>query len=741
MKKFTRFLMLLTASLFIISQCFAQNILAVDRDGSAWTTDFTDCWPYYQQALDANGYTFTYYEVVVGANDGPDLATMLEYDVIIWFTGEVWKDNETMTVNDETNLAGFLDAGGNLFLSAQDYLWDRYSSGFGSGDFPWDYLGLRTVVQDNWVIEIPDIGLVNGVVGSLAGDFAFEVQDIFTTSRDGLFIDEISDHVAEDLFELYDPTPPGICAIQYDAGGYKTVFTTASYASITDTDIQEDLMIAIIDYFTAVPGDCDYFDTYTAGEFLCPQSPLWTTWDDNPGGDYDGYVTDAESFSAPNSLSIDLAVIESDLIYNLDQKTEGRWEISLEIMVPTGGTYGGYYNVMQDMTLYGTANEWGFQVYFKSDGTGYMYDADFNQTDFTYTIGAWTSSIVIVDLDNDVAEFWLDGTKINEWQWDVAGPKQLGVIDIYAAADGSDDPKFYIDDVCFIELINTDCDYFDTYTAGELLCPQSDLWTTWDDNPGGDYDGYVTDAESFSPPNSLSIDLAVIESDLIYNLDQKTEGRWEISLELMVPTGDTYGGYYNIMQDMTLYGTANEWGFQVYFKSDGTGYMYDADFNQTDFTYTVGDWTSSIVIVDLDNDVAEFWLNDVKINDWQWDVAGPKQLGVIDIYAAADGSDLPKCYFDDVCFIELNPVGIDYFTKENANIICIFPNPVNNYMNITSSENMVAVKIFNTVGQIVYNSVAYGNSFQVNTQGYESGLYIVQIQTENGFETKKFMKQ
>ena len=85
-------------------------------------------------------------------------------------------------------------------------------------------------------------------------------------------------------------------------------------------------------------------------------------------------------------LSIDAAVIESDLVTDLGQTTSGIWEVSLDIYIPDGGTYGGYYNVMQDMELFGAANEWGFQIYFKSDGTGYFYDADFNQTDFTYNV-------------------------------------------------------------------------------------------------------------------------------------------------------------------------------------------------------------------------------------------------------------------------------------------------------------------------------------------------------------------
>ncbi|MFH1296908.1 MAG: hypothetical protein ABIJ04_06500, partial [Bacteroidota bacterium] len=126
--------------------------------------------------------------------------------------------------------------------------------------------------------------------------------------------------------------------------------------------------------------------------------------------------------------------------------------------------------------------------------------------------------------------------------------------------------------IMFAQASRSGCDEFDTYTAGELLCPQSGgLWTTWSNNPGGSDDGYVTDLEYLSPPNSLAIDLAVMESDLVYNLNQTTTGAWEISLDILVPSGGTWGGYYNIMQDMVLFGAANEWGFQIYFASDGTG--------------------------------------------------------------------------------------------------------------------------------------------------------------------------
>jgi len=230
-----------------------------------------------------------------------------------------------------------------------------------------------------------------------------------------------------------------------------------------------------------------------------------------------------------------------------------------------------------------------------------------------------------------------------------------------------------------------------------------------------------------------------MESDLIYNLNQTVEGIWDISLDIMVPVG-TYGGYYNIMQDMTLFGTANEWGFQIYFASDGTAYMEDAAFNQTDFTYTVGDWTNCSVIVDLDIAWAELWVNGALVNEWQWDIDGPNMLGVVDIFAHAPGTDDPMFFIDNVCFVDVTPVGIDPIAREKAGIN-LFPNPVHQYLNITSTVELVSIQVFNTVGQNIYTSNASGTSMQINTQSFESGLYIVQIQTENGFETKKFMKR
>lgn len=71
----------------------------------------------------------------------------------------------------------------------------------------------------------------------------------------------------------------------------------------------------------------------------------------------------------------------------------------------------------------------------------------------------------------------------------------------------------------------------------------------------------------------------------------------------------------------------------------------------------------------------------------------------------------------------------------------MFPNPVDEYVNITSTDGLLEVKIFNSVGQMVYHSKVENNTLRVNTQRFESGVYTVQLQTAQGFEIKKLIKK
>lgn len=259
MKKFTKSLALSLMLLFVATNFLsAQQILCVDRDGSFEAVGvFTDDWQFLQPALDELGYDYDYFEVEDLTQDGPDAATMSDYSMVFWFTGEVWQNSGTMTINDEFNLMLYLQLdGGTLLLSSQDYLYDRYQSYgiFTTGMFPYDVLGITEVDQDVWNIE-PDTGNIVGSTGSFAEGMAFTVLDIYTEETDdGLYIDDIIQHQGEDLLEVIFPEPFGIGAYQYDAGTYKVIFSTVSYAAVVGLEVRTELIFRSIGWLHGTTG-------------------------------------------------------------------------------------------------------------------------------------------------------------------------------------------------------------------------------------------------------------------------------------------------------------------------------------------------------------------------------------------------------------------------------------------------------------------------------------------------------
>jgi uncharacterized repeat protein (TIGR01451 family) len=119
-------------------------ILLVDDD--RWD----DQQNHYVTALDANGLPHDVLEM----NPPPDpnlvastLARLQRYPLLIWFTGYDW--HRTLTPDDEARLAAYLDSGGRLLLSSQDYL---YTSGFTG--FARDYLGVAGYTEGLTVTQV-----------------------------------------------------------------------------------------------------------------------------------------------------------------------------------------------------------------------------------------------------------------------------------------------------------------------------------------------------------------------------------------------------------------------------------------------------------------------------------------------------------------------------------------------------------------------------------------------------------
>ncbi len=221
-------------------------ILFVDDDASMSVPDFEDISMYYTDALAALNQPYYYYEVPFGA-DGPPANFLKNFKVVIWTTGETWTGITTLTPEDEDALAQYLDAGGNLFLNAQDYFYDVYpnAGAFNAGQFPYDYLRISSTVQDAWI----DPPTTTGASGSIADGMSFNLATPFGTTN--LFVDNLTSYDGTPVFNVDNPS--GYAAIQY-SGSFNVVFSTIDFAALVDgtfPNTKEEFMRRVLEFLYA----------------------------------------------------------------------------------------------------------------------------------------------------------------------------------------------------------------------------------------------------------------------------------------------------------------------------------------------------------------------------------------------------------------------------------------------------------------------------------------------------------
>jgi M6 family metalloprotease-like protein len=125
-------------------------VLVVDDDRGAPDVD-----GFYTLSLLDNHFAFDYWDALTLGS--PDLGTLAAHPAVVWFTGTPTYD--TLTHLDESLLSSYLNGGGNLFLSSQEYLTDT-----GRSYFNLEYLRVQTYTND------VGTSVVSGLAGSPVGD-------------------------------------------------------------------------------------------------------------------------------------------------------------------------------------------------------------------------------------------------------------------------------------------------------------------------------------------------------------------------------------------------------------------------------------------------------------------------------------------------------------------------------------------------------------------------------------------
>ncbi len=211
-------------------------VLLVDDDN-----DSPDVRPYYTAALDALGVSYDVFNA--GSGNGPTLDEMTGYQTIIWFSGDKY-GTAGPNSSDEANLAAYLDAGGRLFLSSQDYLYDMGLTSFGQ-----NYLGIGSFSNDSGNATTK-YGVAGDPIGNGLGPYPLSYPANFTD-----YGDIVNSGSGGSL--AFRSSAAGGNGLDVDkaSGSWKTLFFGTSWVAVAHANAAngQALLQRILDWF----GGCD----------------------------------------------------------------------------------------------------------------------------------------------------------------------------------------------------------------------------------------------------------------------------------------------------------------------------------------------------------------------------------------------------------------------------------------------------------------------------------------------------
>ena len=86
-----------------------------------------------------------------------------------------------------------------------------------------------------------------------------------------------------------------------------------------------------------------------------------------------------------------------------------------------------------------------------------------------------------------------------------------------------------------------------------------------------------------------------------------------------------------------------------------------------------------------------------------------------------------------------NNLGIGDFTETNT--VKVYPNPVNDILNISFEQGISSVSIYNLLGQEVFTKSINANETTIDVSNFAAGTYLVKVQVDNEVQTLKVIKK
>ena len=301
-------------------------------------------------------------------------------------------------------------------------------------------------------------------------------------------------------------------------------------------------------------------------------------------------------------------------------------------------------------------------MYYNHSSNGTSIEAGGETTNFTCPSDAWFNVKYFIDLDNDQASFFIDDTEICSWQFSLqaegaAGERKLAAMDFFPPSSAAVS-EYYIDNVEFVSANEDEVvidDDFEAYTVGnkiasEAIAVGNDWWTTWSNAPGGAEDGVVAN-------QGTKAGYLTYGNDQVLLLGDVTTGTYTCSFDMYVPTGkDAYNNILHIFN-----GSGSQWATEVHFNHSTNGTQIEVGGDDYPFTFPFDTWFNVKYVIDLDADVATFFVDNTEIVTWQFSLqassatAGERKLAAMDFYPPSSAS-VSEYYIDNIYVVKAGGV-------------------------------------------------------------------------------------
>ena len=288
-------------------------------------------------------------------------------------------------------------------------------------------------------------------------------------------------------------------------------------------------------------------------------------------------------------------------------------------------------------------------------------------------------------------------------------------------------------------------DNLESYSLGPIGAQNTSVWSVWSGTPSSPSD------EDLIISNDVAIDgqsgfvgAGAGPQDVMLLLGNQTSGTYTLRFEMFIPFSRT--GYFNF-QGETENGGAGNSGMGVFNSPNivfnntqsvsgapGSAGFYpniDDDDPTVSWNYPENDWFTVSIFFDVDALSYTLTVDGTEIAPQPFDA--DTTVGAIDFFALDANNEY---YIDNILFVD-GVLGTDDFS---ADVFSVFPNPVQDVLNIRSAATIDVVTIYDVLGKLVLETTPDSISPRIDMSGLNSGAYLVQVTIDGATKTVKVIK-